>query len=162
VGVRFAATESYFPVLIALTLATSVALVAAVMPSALKRRWPTALLVCAAGLFAAQAARGHPMAMMPVALAPAAGLAGSLDGGWAGAVEGGWTGRLLFVGRGGVLTLAIRAITSWTAIYATLTGFRHGSLMRPHPPSFAAIALIVLLAPTTAAIAWKSSHRWLV
>ena len=75
VSIRIAATESYVPVISALVVAASVA--AAAGAEHARRREPgrAVALWLAAGLLCSQAARVHPAAWIPVALAPLAALA---------------------------------------------------------------------------------------
>ena len=75
VSIRIAATESYVPVIAALTAAASVAAAAAVIHAARRETGRAVALALAAGCFCAQAARVHPVAWIPVALAPLAAAA---------------------------------------------------------------------------------------
>jgi hypothetical protein len=70
VAIRFAATEAYFPSIIALTTGAALALLAAASRARAGERLSPALLALAGALLAAQAARIHPIAWAPVALTP--------------------------------------------------------------------------------------------
>jgi hypothetical protein len=80
VAVRFAATEAYFPVIIALTLGAAAAAAAAAGHAARGDRIRAALFFVASGLLCAQAARTHPAAWIPTAIAPFAAGAARLPG----------------------------------------------------------------------------------
>jgi hypothetical protein len=77
VSIRIATTESYVPVIAALAAAAAVAAAAAALEAARRRPRRAACLALAAGLFCAQAARVHPAAWIPVALAPLAAAGGA-------------------------------------------------------------------------------------
>jgi len=73
--VRFAASEGYFPLITVLTLAAALSLMRAARLAADNRTLRALLPAVAAGLLASQAARTHPVAWIPLAvaiLAPAA------------------------------------------------------------------------------------------
>ena len=75
VSIRIAATESYMPGIAALAAAGSVAAAAAAVHVRRRELRRALAWSLAAGLFCAQAARIHPAAWIPVALAPLAALA---------------------------------------------------------------------------------------
>ncbi len=72
VSIRIAATESYFSAITALIAAASVAAAATAYHAARREPRRAACWALAAGLLCAQAARFHPAAWVPVALAPLA------------------------------------------------------------------------------------------
>ena len=75
ISIRIATTELYVPVIAALAAAASLAAAAAAGHAARRELGRAACLALAAGLFCAQAARVHPAAWLPVALAPLAAAA---------------------------------------------------------------------------------------
>jgi len=72
VSIRIAATESYVPVIGALTAAASVLIGTSALHARRGDARRAAALVIAAGLLLSQSARVHPVAWVPVALAPLA------------------------------------------------------------------------------------------
>lgn len=110
VAVRGAASESYFPALIALTLGAQLLLVLAARDPARARR-RSALFVLAGALLAAQAARIHPVGWGPVALAPLAVLA-------AGPRARSLSARVVFTAIAALVVVLVIAATSGEGIVA--------------------------------------------
>jgi hypothetical protein len=82
VAVRIAATESYFAPIAVLVLAAELAFVRVVTLVGARRLVAAALLGLAGTFFCAQAARIHPVAWIPVALAPAIVFAAPAPDSW--------------------------------------------------------------------------------
>ena len=80
VAIRFAATESYFPALLALTTGAAVAFAHAAGRHQQGERWRAALLAASGALLLAQAVRVHPVSGLAVALAPLTALLAAAPG----------------------------------------------------------------------------------
>lgn len=70
ISIRLATTESYFWPILTLVLATALLLARAADAQRRRERWRIVASLLAAGLLGAQAARIHPVAWIPLALAP--------------------------------------------------------------------------------------------
>jgi hypothetical protein len=136
-AIKFAATESYFTAIITLTVAAAVCSIAA---SRASRRYMVAF-VCAAGLCAAQAARIHPMAWPPVALALLAPIA-----------VPGLRRAAIVMGA----TSSIIVVTSWRPLMSILSLYRHGALMHPAAPP---LATLLVACAGAAAVMFALRHR---
>jgi hypothetical protein len=142
VSIRIAATESYVPVITALAGASSLAATLAAIDAG-RRRWRAAVaMALAAGLLAAQAARVHPAAWVPVALAPLAAFG----------VEHRSPGRRLGIGLGILSAVGATVLaTSLPDLLQTLESSLTGETMPAHfsPPtiggSLVAAALLALV-----------------
>lgn len=143
VAVRGAATESYFPSLIALTLGAQLLLVLAASDPA-RARLRSALLALAGALLAAQAARIHPVGWGPLALAPLAVLA-------AGPRSRARSARLALGASAALLVALTIAATSGAGIVArfaesTRHGRSAGGLLGAVVPALVAAATLLALA----------------
>jgi len=111
---RSAASEGYFAALAALLLAVQAALVVSLRADERGERAASGLGLLAAGLFAAAAARIHPMAYLPLAIAPLV-LAGA-------ARPREWSARLGFAITAGAACAAAVLLTSGQAVVSVVSG----------------------------------------
>ncbi len=172
VQVRNAATEGYFTVIILFTLFASLAVQRAGQAwarrdGALAR--PTlviALWLAAAGLLAAQAARVHPIAWIPVALTPFAGFLIGGDGDGA----PGLFRRVGFVTIAGVAVGGIVLLTSYgeielvraSVIGAKESGGSVGQFLRPQDLVAAGVFPLICVAALVASRGASSARRMLI
>jgi hypothetical protein len=122
VSLRIGATESYVTPVAALTAAASLAAAAAALHAARRDRWGAGSLALAAGCFCAQAARVHPAAWIPVAMAPLTAAGAPFVG-----VLRPWRSRVRrpFVARA-TLTLAVLGVAGAVVVLTSAA-----DLMRP-------------------------------
>jgi hypothetical protein len=151
-SLRAAATESYFPPIVALTLGAGL-LAAWTTRAALERRALAALgLALGAGLLAAQAARIHPCAWLPVAIVPLAALAAG--------PEASLRLRAALALAAGVAIGGTVAATSGAAVAAALRAPAAPHLVAS-PLSMPEPRALVLLAACTAGALLLASPRWI-
>ncbi len=152
VALRMAATESYLPSIIALTLAIGVLAAAAVRLEQDRQRIPAALLMAVACLFGAQVIRIHPTAWVPVALAPlAAGALGATMPWWRRA-----TYAAVAVGLVGATILVV----SGEVVRGVLEALRSGAIMHPDAPGASPVVPLVVIGVVAAVFA-VTPARWL-
>lgn len=153
VALRMAATESYLPSIITLTLSVGVLVAMAVRLERDRQRVEAALLMAAACLIGAQVIRIHPTAWAPVALAPLA--AGALEAPMP------WWRRAVYAAAAGVLVGATTLIVSGAVVRGVLDALSSGAIMRPHTPVTNLAVPLVIVGLVAAALAITPA-RWLV
>ena len=125
-AIRAAATESYFPSIVTLTLGGALLLAMGAAAAARRERLRAGLLAAAGALLCAQAARVHPVAWGPVALAPLVTLipigpeADSAER----IVQ--WRGRLLRAALAAGLVAGVVLVTSGSWIFAVASAIPTG------------------------------------
>lgn len=152
VALRMAATESYLPPIIALTLAIGVLVAAAVRLEQDRQRVAAALLMAAACMLGAQVIRIHPTAWGPVALAPlAAGAVGAPMP---------WWRRVGYAAAAGILVGTTILAVSGAVVRGVFEALNSGAIMRPSGPGASMTVPLVVLG-VVAAILAASPARWL-
>lgn len=152
VALRMAATESYLPPIIALTLAVGVLAAAAARLEQDRQRIPAALLLAVACLFGAQVIRIHPTAWVPVALAPlAAGALGTTMP---------WWRRVGYAAAAGILIGTTILVVSGTIVRGVLDALSSGAIMHPNAPGASPVVPLAVIGIIAAALAF-SPARWL-
>ena len=124
VSIRFGATESYFSSIVALTLGGALLYALGAAAAARRAHLRAVMLAAAGALLCAQAARVHPTAWVPVALAPLVALIPAGPAGPAAASKGGWAewrGRLARASLAAGLGAGVVLVTggSWIAALAS-------------------------------------------
>ena len=152
ISLRMAATESYLPSVIALTLAVGVLVAAAVALAERGEGVPAAMLTAAACLFGAQVVRIHPTAWVPVALAPLAAVVPP--------VVMPWHRRLRYAAGFGAVVGAAILVVSGAVVRGVLEALRAGGIMHPNPPGASLLVPLGVLAVVTAGLAFGPA-RWL-
>lgn len=152
VALRMAATESYLPSIITLTLAVSVLVAAAVKLEREGERFAAALLVAAACLIGAQVIRIHPTAWVPMALAPLT--AGAVDAPMR------WWRRVGYAIAAGALVGATVLAVSGAVVRGVFEALSSGAIMRPNAPAEGLTAPLVIIGLVTAVLV-GSPARWL-
>ncbi len=152
IAIRVATSEAYFHPILALTLAASVVAIDAASHAARGERLRALGLAVAMALLLAQAARIHPSAWAPAALAPFAALACG---------ESMTTRRrALGVVALGAIASAVIAITSGAALVAVAEHVARGDTFRPRAFLPGAAGAVVLVAFAIACVRLPRA-RWL-
>lgn len=154
VALRVGATESYVPMIAALSLAAAGLVLAAARSASDGRGWVAAALGTAAGLLGAQVARVHPLAWGAVALVPTLALAVP------GRVP--WRKRLVLAAGAVVLVGVVVAAVSGGVVAASIERMRGSALMRPDPPGLDVPFAVGALVAACAVLVWRRGTRWLV
>jgi hypothetical protein len=152
VALRMAATESYLPSIIALTLAVGVLVAAAARLEEDRQRVTAALLLAAACMIGAQVIRIHPTAWIPVALAP---LAASALG-----TPMPWRRRVGYAAAAGALVGTTILVVSGTVVRGVFDALSSGVIMRPNGSGTSMVVPLVVLGLVAALLAFTPA-RWL-
>jgi hypothetical protein len=150
ITIRFAATESYFPIILFLCVAAAVGLLVAGRALGAGMGWQASFCVTGAALLLVQAARVHPSAWLPVALVPILLCAGS---------EGRFRLRGVALLGGALVICGVGLATSADGLVHVLENVRAGVLMRRPAPLSA--WPIVVAAALVAVCAVNRQTRWL-